>query len=98
MCVCVCVCVCMCNCPLPLSCVYACICVCHHTCITSLHFSGAVVWFRHTVAPFEKAQYIMIGNRLVRKITCKKNKSKHCFNLIILTTSASSNYPDYAYT
>ena len=55
-------------------------CMCMST--TSLHFIGAVVWFMQTVTLFEKAQYIMIGNRLVRKITCKQH---NCSNRITRT-------------
>ena len=54
--------------------------------MTSLHFSGAVIGLRQTVALSEKTQYIMIGNGLVWKITCKKQNQallnlKYTYNL-----------------
>ena len=65
-------------------------CVWHVVCISSLHFSGAVVWLRETVALFEKAQDIMIGDGLVRKITYKRNAlllSAHNFSQFQLSNT-----------
>ena len=46
-------------------------------CMSSLHFSRAVVWFGQTVALLEKAQDIMIGDGLVWKVTFKKKRIVH---------------------
>lgn len=52
--------------------------------MSSLHFSGAVVWFGQTVALLKEAQDIMIGDGLVWKVTYEKKCTVIKYNIIKL--------------